>query len=419
MIAALLFLLFFLVASGSFFEYKIYKTVFTPFILFSVPYFAVIMLQLIWIYINNTMPMSIYYLFYYFIFFILILIIGNTYIFVINKVIFQKNFIIKPSMFIVNDNFTFLKYISVFLSIYLLFVFTIHASELNVIGEIVQVNFQNQYSGGINFYFRLIVMIGSIYFFTIAKNKTDILLGLLCLLPNFLTFVKGIAIINILAGLVGHMIYYKKRLRVSLILKLILLGLIIFGLVYIIQISIWNPDKLFSLKTYLIVYNKILTYLISGVQSFNINLHNGYYIYNGDNITIAPLLNMLHKFGLFDTRMETVGPIHTILYDNSILGIVDTTVNSYIGTLLMYGGVINGILLHCVVVLVIYTFFYINLITSNPINKVFYALFVSGFILAWFEYFFIQTFWIYFIIIYICLIFIYHAFYKQRKIKFY
>ena len=90
--------------------------------------------------------------------------------------------------------YSILEIISIISATYLLIYFLYNMRSLPDIGQIVQEEFQTRYVGGINFYLRLICMIGAVYFFSKAslKNIKQVVLGIYCLIPNVLTFVKGI-----------------------------------------------------------------------------------------------------------------------------------------------------------------------------------------------------------------------------------
>jgi len=388
-----LFSIFIFTIFATLFEYRTYRTIFTPFILFAIPYVVVIIMQVVWIFFNKTAPISYIYLSYVLIFLVLMFVVGNTMIFLLDKFFYVKSYSFSKSYII--PRLKLIEYVSIFSAIYLLIYFIGEATKLDIIGKVVQEDFQDKYSGGINFYLRLISMIGAVYFIAISQKRKTILLAILCLMPNFLTFVKGMTIIPITAGLVSNLIIYKKSIGLKTILYGVFFALLSFSFIYLIEISIWNPDKLFKFKTYIIIFNKISTYLISGVQSFNINSENIGNIPNIHNPVYAPFVNILYKFGIFDYRINTIGVFKTVIVENKILGTIDTNVNTYIGTILLYSGIFIGIFVHLFITLIVYTLFYISKKSNNLLDIMLYSIFSTGFILAWFDYYYMQTFWIY------------------------
>lgn len=122
---------------------------------------------------------------------------------------------------------------------------------------VVQEQFQNQYSAGLNFYIRLFMMIATAYYLGCAKiSKKNILLGLLCLIPNILTFVKGIVFIPCLASILLRLKNGDIKISLKAGITIVFVGIMVFFGVYLVEMSVYDPDILLKIDTYsLLVLN--------------------------------------------------------------------------------------------------------------------------------------------------------------------
>ncbi|NSG62701.1 hypothetical protein G5A91_14370 [Blautia massiliensis] len=214
---------------------------------------------------------------------------------------------------------------------------------------VVQEQFQNQYSAGLNFYIRLFMMIATAYYLGCAKiSKKNILLGLLCLIPNILTFVKGIVFIPCLASILLRLKNGDIKISLKAGITIVFVGIMVFFGVYLVEMSVYDPDILLKIDTYQFIGSKLIDYLIAGVQSFsqNISTHNVYSFKHLDNVTLAPFINFMAKFG-FGESIDTVNTVWQTFGFSSIRDIsITSNVNTYVGTLYLYNGMIIGNLLN-------------------------------------------------------------------------
>lgn len=391
-------------------ERNLNKTYFSPFTLFAVPYSVIILYQIIITNVYNWKRVSPLFLICIILFLVGFFLTGNLFMCLMKALQNScwssgKSLIIREKCNITSDlnhrvRLKKVEAISIASAVYLIVFFILKAKNLPDIGMIVQSKFQNEYSSGLNFYLRLITMIGTAYFWGLANrnNKRFFLLGALCFIPNFLTFVKGTAFIMILGGLLTNLyINKKRRLKLKTLLKVVLSGVIIFFSVYMIEIGIWNFDRLLQKETYEFIFGKFNYYLVSGVQSFNINVNENMGVFkNIPNPVYAPIVNFISKFG-FGQRIETINNIWVTLGNIPSYGVVRVNTNTYIGTLVLYCGLIRGMLVNIIISLLSYYFFWRTNQRNNVLNIVRYSLFVSGLILSWFEYYYMHTFWIYLI----------------------
>lgn len=266
---------------------------------------------------------------------------------------------------------------------------------------IVQEQFQEKYTSGLNFYVRLLMMIAVAYYLGCSKlSKKNVLMGLICLIPNILTFVKGIILISCLAVVLLRLKNGDIKISLKAGLLIILVGISVFFGVYLIEMGIYNPDIIFKMDTYKFIGSKLIDYMIAGVQSFsqNISSNNSYMFKNIDNITLAPFLNLIAKFGIG----KSIGNVNTVWQTFGFSSIRDTNitsnVNTYIGTLYLYNGFLMGNLLNMLWVFIA-SFMDELFAEKKDILTALSALFCAAFTLGWFEYYFVHTFWAYLIMI--------------------
>lgn len=378
---------------------KLYKTNLTPFIFFAVPYIVLIIFQFIVTNIYDWQRPSTSYIFYLLLYLITFHLVGTCLVLFMNSKSkkYAKELVSHTNI----SRIKIIEFTSVISSIYLIIYFILHARGIPL-GSIVQDNFQAGYSSGINFYFRLFCMIGNIYFWGLLnkKRKKFFLLGTLCFIPNFITFVKGIAFLLILGSLIANMLINNRKLKAKTALGSFIIGIVIFYSSYMIEVAVWTPDRLQDKQTYEYISGKLIAYTISGVQSFNLNVNDVQDRFKDlPNPVYAPIGNILAKFGLTN-RIVTINNVWTPLGYIPNYGIVSVNTNTHIGTLVLYCGPIIGLLINSLIALLIYYYFYRALQSNTIINIVRYSLLVTGLALSWFDYYYMQTFWLYLIIIF-------------------
>lgn len=393
------------------FEYKSYNILYTPYILFACPYACVLVFQFIAVQIYDLTDISLIYIMYLLEHLFIVWLVDTVFIYfsglrkrhedekrnwnaVSLRVVIEENI----------DNSMVAKVISgigIGCSVYLLLNFIIRAFSVNVIGSIVQAEFQNGYSGGLNFYFRLIAMIATVYFFTLtdSNNLKYAILGILCLLPNVLTFVKGIIFLCVVAGVIGNIIYHNRKIRLSQLLFVAICGVSIFLCVYLVEICIWDPLKLFQLETYQSIFSKFIVYVVAGVQGFNEQIVQNNNVFSGvDNPVYAPIINALAKTGIVE-RIDTVSDVWINIGSLPNYGEMNTNVYSYAGMLVLYCGNLQSILVGIVIALIQVILFVKAVKSRKLIYLLMYSLFATAFFLGWFSYYFVHTFWVYLIIL--------------------
>lgn len=289
----------------------------------------------------------------------------------------------------------------VFATMYSILRFITLSGGFSNIYYVVQEEFQNRYSSGFNFYVRLFMMIATAYYLGCSKiSKKNIFLGLFCLIPNMLTFVKGIVFIPCLASILLRLKKGDIKISLKAGITIVFVGIMVFFGVYLAEMGVYNPEILLKMETYKFIGAKLIDYLIAGVQSFsqNISADNVYSFRQLDNVTLAPFINFMAKFGV-GKSIDTVNTVWQTFGFSSIRDVnVTSNVNTYIGTLYLYNGMIVGNILNFLWVFI--TSFMDELFSKREdILTALSALFCAAFSLGWFEYYFVHTFWVYLIAI--------------------
>lgn len=403
-------------------EYKKSGVFYTPFILMACPYAIIFFIQWYSIQLYDLSSFNSLYFLYMILHLFLVwvmdmLTLPHLNIHSLSIVPIRNDKVEKNSVDIQNARAC--KLIGTFgilFSVYLILNFLIGANSLSAIGQVVQEEYQESYSGGFNFYARLICMISSVYFFSFfdKKNKRYFFYGILCLVPNILTFVKGTIFICIVAAVVGNTIIHHRKIRLKTLLAVALAGVIVFFGVYLIEICIWNPYKFFQKETYEYIFAKLNFYLISGVQGFNERLNSqSTFINSGQDPVFAPIINAFAKTGLIE-RTDPISHEWTTLGTITNYGVVSTNTYSSIGVLVLYLGFFPSLVLEMIIALIGDGLFLLMYHKRKLEYFLLYTIFSASFILGWFNYYLVHTFWIY---IFIILVFI--AIITRRiKIKF-
>lgn len=291
----------------------------------------------------------------------------------------------------------------IFISVLLIYVLYDTYKQINNanIALLLQDDFQNNFSESVSgsFYTRIFLMICGTYYIVFGDKYKGLAVGVLCFVPNIVVNTKGILLIPILASFTASYISGKiNNVRKTLSIVFIL-GIIIFWGSYLYEYSLLDNTALLDVDTYRFIGSKFVAYILSGVQSFSQTvILNAYYLYdNLNNITIANINSLLAKIGL-SAQYPCVNPIIISLGTLPEYGVVSSNVNTYIGTLYLFNGLIGGLILHAFWIFVTICIKNYTLKTKNPFFIVLYSLFLSAYFLGWFEFYLMHTFWIYFII---------------------
>lgn len=278
-------------------------------------------------------------------------------------------------------------------------------SSIKMLGSIdlnllLQDEFQNEFetSTGGNFYIRLITIILAVYFLGISKSRWGYILGILCFLPHIIINTKGILFIPIISILLTRVMMRRITNLKYTFFILGVAGTFIFFSSYLLENLIYQQEVDFDRLLY--IGEKLVVYLIAGVQEFYVNLRDGI-VHNSNlvNITLVPLNNLLAKFGIGESISNVNQEFNRVIGILPHYGTAQSNVNGYIGTLYLFNGCIGGIAYHIILITITFLIRRKALLSQQPFWIVLQSLFLSAFFLGWFEFYFMHTFWIYFIII--------------------
>lgn len=280
--------------------------------------------------------------------------------------------------------------------------FVVLAIKLSYL-SITEPDFQNVYASQTYLYRLICFILGAYSAGKISgKSKRKIWVCLLCILPNALTFVKGTIIIGALSCMLTAILCNQEKLTTK---KMLLIGLIAIVVcfmtfigVYMVEICSSDLRNIFDIKTYKIIFNKIIAYLSSGLSAFNTNIGNAQTYLAKDNIIWSAYNNLIAKLKL-TTRVGNVSDVWTVIGSTPSAGEIKVNVHSYYGTLYLYGGWAQAILAHFINYVIIYALYRWS--KYSNMGKVCYSIHVCGFILSWFEYYYMHSFWTYLLVLYV------------------
>ena len=263
-------------------------------------------------------------------------------------------------------------------------------------------------SAGGGFYARVFLMLMATYYLGYGKDWKVIGVGLLCFFPSLVVNTKGVIFIPIVAAFIVRYLNGEIKDIKKVLLLIGFIGIFIFFASYMWEYFTIGENPLTDLYRWQFISEKLLLYLTAGVQGFSVNIDSyeaSVYFAKVDNVTIAPFSNFLSKFGLMDNVQPltlwniTTGKLPTF-------GLCNSNVNSYVGTIYLYNSFLGGIILHSFWV-VLTSIIRIKAIKNRqPYTVCLFALFATGYVLGWFEFYFMQTFWVYMIAMVIVLNFI-------------
>lgn len=270
------------------------------------------------------------------------------------------------------------------------------------INMLLQDEFQDDFeeSSSGNFYVRLFTMIMAVYFLGINKGKIGYLIGCFCFVPHIIINTKGILFIIIIAVFIARLLTGRIHNVKRTVLILGGCGFSIFFFSYMMEFSLYGENPLIEVDRWVYIFEKLIAYLLSGVQEFFVNLRDGIvHNKNLDNITLTPFYNLFAKFGIGTSISSVNQEIYRCIGDLPHYGLVYSNVNGYIGTLYIFNGLIGGLLYHVSIITLTFAIRLKVCICKRPFWIILYSLFSAGLFLAWFEFYFMHTFWIYFILI--------------------
>lgn len=299
--------------------------------------------------------------------------------------------------------------LTIIVSVFLVFILkSVLTQVLNVkMGLLFQNSFQSDFENSLggNFYTRVALMFFATYFLASPDRWYKYLLGALCFVPSIVVNTKGVILIPVLGILFANYLYGRIKNIFKIISIIIIAGIFVFFGSYFLQYYVVKEDSINDLSFIGYLVGKFINYALAGVQSFNYCVSNGqeYIFHDLQNCTLAPFNSILANLGLVNSY-SPVNPIFISSGNIPNYGPLTSNVNTYFGTLYLFNGIAGGAVIHLFWVFIASGFRINSLLTSNPFLIVLFSLFLSGFALGWFEFYFMHTFWFYMIILAIILI---------------
>lgn len=298
--------------------------------------------------------------------------------------------------------------LTIIVSIFLILVlYNVFVQISNVrIGLIFQDSFQSDFenSFGGNFYSRVALMFFAAYFLSCQNKKYGYILGILCFIPNIVVNTKGIILIPILSIFFANILYRRTAKIVRNIVIPAIMGIVVFFGSYLLQYYAVKDDAISDSSILASLFGKFINYSLAGVQSFSYNISKGteYLFYDLQNCTLAPFNSILANIGLTNSY-SPVNPIFVSYGNIPNYGILTSNVNTYIGTLYLFNGLAGGCAIHFFWVFITSCIRVNAFLMNNSFLVILFCLFLSGFALGWFEFYFMHTFWLYMIILVVIL----------------
>jgi len=387
-----------LVTSLSYIDKKIYKFAFTPFVLLSVPITIIVFLLYLIQFKYNLVNINVKLLIIYIIFlawfwlvgFLTFLIVkkGRMFSVIKNRNESKINLGLKQLDYIILT----ISFISSSLLLYFFFKNSVNYTEF---GSVVQEDFQTRYSGGINFYFRMVCMFSTVYFLGTVnkKSKWRIFAAIYSMIPIFLSFVKGLILLPIIASFILNKMIKGNNFKFLNLIIGIAIGIGVFFGVYLFEYGVWDLSLIFDFNTYKKIFEKLIVYLISGNQSFNVNLTNNNSFIQPmlSNPVFAPFINFISKAGLVD-RIDNIPSNWTFIGSFPEIGHSYVNTNGFIGTLWLYCGPLISFSMITIISIVFYLLFLRALISKSIINMLVYTILAATLALGWFEYYLLHPF---------------------------
>ena len=370
-------LLFFFVevAAMTYFEFKIWKTPYTPLNILMLPYTTVLLITLL-------MPKSIGFCdFYYpsiflwivglFIFFIPSFLFGmKEQKSIVLGIDYEKDYDIKPLFYIIN----------ILLFFFFIHILTATGSSSEKIGS--DEFAESELSGGLWGHIRESLLAGLILliFLFNKKNWYYIFTILGILVVAMLDQVKSWIIIPLVAGFIYRLYTNTMKLKPLFVILFILGGAGIFFLSYYL-LMVYTGDEEFTFETFDLIFYHFLHYLTSGLNGLSVDMQAGFLEISKPEFIFAPFLNIYNLV----TQNEMITPISEVYHDS---GVSATNVLTIFGTIYVHLGVIGGIFYVLTLSSMLYWLKRYIIFTKCIFATGIYAWWCGLIFMGWFEFYF-------------------------------
>lgn len=224
------------------------------------------------------------------------------------------------------------------------------------------------------------LLIISIYY--VKKSQWWLWILILSMLTiQFLYMVKGVIIIAVLSGILMRLYAGKMRLNVSLILKVIFGGILVFFLTYMVIPLLGNDDGEASMELVEFVMGHFFHYFTSGTLGFSYDIDLGLPDLGSFDIIVSPFLNIIN---VITGQKELLSPVNPYYFNT---GITLTNVRTFFGTLYIYTTPLTFALYTIVASAVMYAIKYLSVMSKNIFVHTIDFYFCGLMAMGWFEFY--------------------------------
>lgn len=200
------------------------------------------------------------------------------------------------------------------------------------------------------------------------------------ILIGLLYQVKGWIIIPCVAGVSLRLLSGKMKLKVSLILKILLAGFLLFQVSYILTFAVAGDSEVgWEIVEY--IAGHFFHYFTSGTFGLSMDMQNDFMDRRGIEVIFTPLYNIFSQF----TGDELISPINPVYYNP---GLDLTNVRTFFGTLYINTTLVQAFIYTLVLSTFVYLIKILSILSHEVIIYAIYLFFCSLLAMGWFEFYF-------------------------------
>lgn len=365
----------------SYFEYKIWKSFFTPFFVLAIPFFFVTLITVL--ISDNVGFVQFYYptLFIWHVglavFAIPSFVIGLS----CQDVVVQSTGSLLQKRYDENGSHLYLVYIAYVLMLLLMFRFvTFFRSSTYMIGSD---EFAKDLCGkGIWAHVRqaAMAMLAMLIFYYRKKAWYFLLPLIVFILFALIYQVKGWIIIAVLTGVLGRLFVGVSTLKISLLLKSVLGAFVLFQIVYTLSFVVAGKSEL-GWEVFNYISMHFLHYFTSGVLGLSVDIQRDCPDRQTWEILFTPFMNIIYSL----TGHELLTPINPVYYNT---GINLTNVRTFFGTIYILTNKFQFIIISMGISAFIYAFRVFMQKSLSISMLLIYCFLCSLTAMGWFEYYY-------------------------------
>lgn len=206
------------------------------------------------------------------------------------------------------------------------------------------------------------------------NNKIYIFTFFIGVLFSFAYTVKGWILIPLIAGLLGNILYYKKKINLK---KIIFLPAFVFIVFYITYSLSFNKSVPLDF-----VFRHISFYFFSGILSLSEYVKSNAQFGISYELLFQPIFN----FGNILSGQHVKLAVSDL--GNNVGYITLSNVKTFFGTTFIYGGLLGGCLISFVWGTICYLFTNLSTIQNKPYFFLYYMFLLSALLMGWFDIYF-------------------------------